>query len=215
MGRILERLGELLGRPPATTEPQRVALVIIDISGYTGYLRFHKTALVHAHEAISQLLESVIDRASHPLTLNKLQGDAALLYARLGSDEASAARDIAWQVGAFFEAFHARAKSLAASRKHCPCEACQGILDLRLKAFLHAGVAAFRRIRQFEELGGEDLIVVHRLLKNSIPEREYVFLTEAYGALHDGLPGRNGRPHEEPYEDIGTVRGTLFPLNPS
>jgi len=54
----------------------------------------------------------------------------------------------------------------------CLCEACLNIPQLKLKAFLHVGQTAIKKIRQFEELGGEDAFVIHRLLKNSIPAKE-------------------------------------------
>jgi len=79
-------------------ELKKVALVIADISGYTRFLQFNKTSLLHANEIVSQLLESVIDGASHPLILNKLEGDALLLYAELGIDEGVAAREVSRQI---------------------------------------------------------------------------------------------------------------------
>ncbi len=210
-GALTGQIRRLFGRGESVpVSPARVGLVIADISGYTGFLRFHGTAIEHAHEVVSQLIESVIDHADHPLRLNKLEGDAALLYATLGDDEASAARDIARQASEFFRVFHARAADLARSRSQCPCEACRGILGLQLKAFLHAGVAAFRRIRQFEEMGGPDLIVVHRMLKNSVPEREYLMMTAPFHALAGDLPGFRARDHAEEYADIGTVRARVF-----
>ena len=51
---------------------------------------------VHAEEIIFELLEAVIDHAAHPLTLNKLEGDAAFLYAEMDSgNQAAVARDVA------------------------------------------------------------------------------------------------------------------------
>jgi class 3 adenylate cyclase len=191
-------------------QPQAVALVIVDISGYTAFIRSNRTTLVHAQEAIAQLLESVIDRADHPLRLNKLEGDAAFLYAPLGSDAAAAARDVARQVGGFFPAFHDRARALARSRESCPCGACRAIHGLQLKAIVHAGEAAFRRIRQFEELTGEDVIVAHRLLKNSVPRPEYVMMTEAFLRLlpDPGFP--RGEPRVEAYDDLGDIPVRVF-----
>ncbi|MGP1678486.1 MAG: DUF2652 domain-containing protein, partial [Burkholderiales bacterium] len=91
-------------------ELKHVALVMADIGGYTKFIRLHKTTLVHADEIISQLLETIIARASYPLTLNKLEGDAALLYAEMGDTQTAAARGIARQVTAFFSAFHGKAR---------------------------------------------------------------------------------------------------------
>ena len=97
-------------------ELKHVALVMADIGGYTRFIKFHKTALLHAQEIISHLIEAIIDRASFPLILNKLEGDAALLYAEMGDAETAAARDVAQQVTVFFSAFHAKSKELSDSR---------------------------------------------------------------------------------------------------
>lgn len=187
-----------------------VALVIVDISGYTGFIKFHKTSLVHAQEVISQLLETVIDKATHPLTLNKLEGDAALLYGTLGDDRLAAARDIASQVEGFFAAFHAKAHELSGVRSSCSCEACQRILDLRIKAIVHSGQVAFRKIRQFDEIAGEDVILVHRLLKNTVAEREYILMTESFHRLLDESRAGSGEPRVEVDSDLGPVNVRVF-----
>ena len=189
---------------------KHVALVIADIGSYTRFIRLHKNTLLHAEEIISQLLETIIERASFPLTLNKLEGDAALLYADMGGAEAAAARDIAQQVTAFFFAFHAKAEELSSSRANCPCDACQHILDLRLKAVLHHGVVAIRTIRQFEELTGEDVILVHRLLKNGVAKPEYILMSASFHCLAGNLPGYRGEKGEESYDDLGRVSTVVF-----
>jgi len=37
-----------------------------------------------------------------------------------------------------------------------------------------------KKIRQFEELAGEPVILIHRLLKNTIQAKEYILLTQAF-----------------------------------
>jgi hypothetical protein len=194
----------------SSMELKQVALVMVEIGGYTKFLKAHKTALLHAQEVISQLLEAIIDRASFPLTLNKLEGDAALLYAETGDSEAAAARDIVWQVTAFFAAFHAKAKELSSSRHNCPCDACQHILDLRLKAVLHHGFVAIRRIRQFEELTGEDVILLHRLLKNSVSKPEYILMSASFHHLAGDLAGYQREVGEETYNDLDRIDTVVF-----
>ena len=165
-------------------ERKKVVFTLVDISGYTLFIKSHKTSQIHAEEIIFDLLEAVIDRAEFPLTLNKLEGDALFLYADLlAGQETAVATDVVRQVQAFFAAFHARKGQLAQERAHCPCQACQRITDLRLKAFLHHGQAFFRKIRQFEELAGEDVILIHRLLKNSIAASEYIAVTQIFAEL--------------------------------
>ena len=189
---------------------KHVALVITDIGGYTRFIKFHETALLHAQEVISQLLEAVVDSASHPLILNKLEGDAALMYARMGEDREAGARDVAQQVTAFFAAFHAESKQLASERSNCPCDACQHILDLSLKAVLHHGQVAIRKIRQFEELTGADVIMAHRLLKNTVAQPEYVLMTESFHRLAGDLPGYRSMRSVEAYEALGSVGTVVF-----
>lgn len=196
-------------------ELKHVALVIADIGGYTRFIKFHKTALLHAQEVVSQLLETIIDRASFPLTLNKLEGDAALLYAEMGDAETAAARDVAEQVTAFFSAFHAKSKELSGSRANCPCDACQHILDLRLKAVLHHGVVAIKKIRQFEELTGEDVILVHRLLKNSVSKPEYILMSASFHRLAGDLAGYQSEKGVETYDAFGSIDTVVFSPSPS
>ena len=51
-------------------------IVIVDISGYTGFVKMHRTAMVHAEQIITDLMESVLDVHGPPLVLDKLMGDA-------------------------------------------------------------------------------------------------------------------------------------------
>jgi len=162
-------------------ENKHVALVIVDISGYTQFIRSQRLSAIHAEEIVFELLEAVIDHSAYPLTLNKLEGDAAFLYAELNTEnQAEVAQEVLRQTQDFFKVFYARARALSTERADCDCDACQRIFDLRLKAILHSGEAVFRRIRQFEELAGEDVILIHQLLKNSIPSNEYILLTQAF-----------------------------------
>ena len=151
-------------------EIKRLVLVLVDISGYTNFIKMHTMSLLHAEAIVTDLLEAVIDHAEYPLTLSKLEGDAAFLYAKLDDEgeAGAAARDILNQVTEFFEAFRAKERALIACDV-CRCDACDNIEQLKLKAFLHVGETVIKQIRQFEELAGENVILIHRLLKNSIP----------------------------------------------
>jgi Protein of unknown function (DUF2652) len=167
----------------------RAVLVIVDISGYTRFIKHRAVSLLHAEAIVTELLEAIIDRAEHPLTINKLEGDAALMYAEIGDDEPAAVRSAVAQVAAFFAAFAQRLGAVRETRRNCSCDACANINDLGLKAFVHVGEVALKQVRQFEELAGENVILIHRLLKNQVPAREYVLLSEtAYEPLRETLP---------------------------
>ena len=173
-------------------EYKKVVLVIVDISGYTQFIRAQKMSAIHAEEIVFELIEAVIDHAAYPLTLNKLEGDAAFLYAEVNPDnQVEVARDVTRQSWDFFKVFYERTHTLSIERADCDCDACQRIFDLKLKAILHFGEAVFKKIRQFEELAGEDVILIHQLLKNSVPSHEYVLMTESFHQLvgdFDDLP---------------------------
>ena len=185
---------------------KKVALVIVDISGYTQFIRSQKLSAVHAEEIVFELLEAVINHAAHPLTLNKLEGDAALLYAEVNEEnQIEVAHDVARQVREFFRVLYERAYTLSTERADCDCDACQRIFDLRLKAILHFGEAVFRKIRQFDEMAGEDVILIHQLLKNSIPSHEYILMTEPFHQLagdFDNLPFETRQESCDFMEDV-------------
>jgi hypothetical protein len=180
-------------------------LVIVDISGYTAFINERQTSLLHAEQIITELMEAVIDRASHPLLVNKLEGDAALMYGEVAAGDRDGARDVLAQVKAFFPAFAGCLGRQREMRANCVCDACTGIEKLQLKAFVHVGELAVKRVRQFEELAGEEVILVHRLLKNQVPRRQYVLMTEAARAAADLDPAAAGA-HEENLEGIGPTR---------
>jgi hypothetical protein len=83
---------------------------------------------------------------------------------------------------------------------------------LRLKVVVHSGEALFYQIHHFNELSGTDVILVHRLLKNSEAADEYLLLTEpAYTDVDFPckLPFMEGR---ESYEHLGQIK--TFVYNP-
>ena len=122
-------------------EIKQAVMVLADISGYTRFMKMHTVSLLHAEAIIAELLEAVIDHTEHPLTLSKLEGDAAFLYAMLdadaGNDGRAAAQGVVQQVMAFVDAFKAKERALIACNV-CTCEACLKIPQLKIKAFFHA-----------------------------------------------------------------------------
>ena len=186
------------------------ALVIADISGYTAFIRFNQATLDHAAGIIGELLEVVADGASHPLRLNKLEGDAAFLCAELTGDEAQGMRDIARQAWGLFHPFREKVLAVAENRSFCPCAACQSVRGLRLKVVLHKGLVDIRRIRGFEELTGEPVIATHRLLKNGIVDREYLAITGDAHALCGDIAAARVESRLEHYDDLGTIGLRVF-----
>src|SRR5690349_4335622 len=110
-------------------ELKRASLVLADISGYTRFMREHKTTLLHAEHIITELLEAVIDQAQSPLTISKLEGDAVFMTAHSGDDPAATARTVQQQALTFFDAFNSKMASMNAGA-FCSCESCSNISRL-------------------------------------------------------------------------------------
>ncbi len=183
-----------------------VLLVMADISGYTRFINYHRTSALHAEEIISELLETVIDAAEYPLQLNKLEGDAAFLFTEITAEPSAVAADVFGQVLRFFDAFKRKQQLLITHGEGgCPCDACTNIHRLELKAFVHSGQAVFKQIRQFEELAGEDVILIHRLLKNSVPAEAYILITEAAWQLAGHTFNVKPETRVEYYDWLGEV----------
>ncbi len=192
-------------KPVSIQGIKNVCLVIADISGYTRFLKLRTLSLLHAEEIISSLLEAVVAEAEYPLQISKFEGDAVFLYALAEPDPQASARSVYRQIHSFFDAFHQTQRELIRTTDGgCLCEACRQIGELRLKAVVHLGDALFKRIRNHEELAGEDVILVHRLLKNSIAAKEYIAVTDTFYQLHGELSTEPFQQTNERY-DVGDV----------
>jgi class 3 adenylate cyclase len=189
----------------AGMEQRQVFLVLIDISGYTRFTRLHRLSAMHAEQIISDLLESIIQRASHPLVVHEILGDSVNFFAIADSGR-QVALEIRRQVTAIFEAFRLREGELISDCSLCVCQACVNVGKLHLKAVLHCGQAIFTNISGFRKIAGEDVILAHRLLKNSVPEKEYVLETEAFHQMAGASTGIEPEARVERFEDLGEVR---------
>jgi Protein of unknown function (DUF2652) len=186
-----------------------VSLVLIDISGYTRFTKLHRLSALHAEQIISELLEGIVRRASPPLMRHEILGDAVSFYAK-SDGSASLADEIRRQVSAIFEAFRVREGELISDCSLCICEACRNVGKLRLKAILHHGQAVFSQLLEVQKISGEDVILAHRLLKNSIPSGEYILETEPFSRLGGGFPGLTAEPRLESCAEFGAVPVRVF-----
>ena len=165
-------------------------LLIADISGYTPFIKNHsmrKKPIIgkkiadfwdsHAHKLINTLLEEVIQNFEPVMQFNKLEGDAALFFLEEISDK-NQMQDIYEKMVITRERFNSKVNSLQFVQS-CPCDPCQQSKNLKLKMFLHKGYFTQTEIRNNQELSGEALIFIHRLLKNKVKSSEYFLFSDA------------------------------------
>ena len=185
-------------------ESGRAVLLIADIGGYTDYMSSHRFSLGHAEVNTARMLEKMID-AAPGYDLIEIEGDAAFLSRQADSrDPETTVTEILRAAASMHRAFHLERQNVAANL--CPCAGCKEAAELKLKFVAHIGDVATQTIRQRHKLVGIDVILVHRLLKNSVPIPEYVLLSEElYRTGETSLPDSVHEIAPE-LEGIGTVR---------
>ena len=88
----------------------------------------------------------------------------------------------------------------------CRCDACHQTGKLNVKVVAHYGEVVVTPRRGGTTLAGVDVILVHRMLKNSVPIDEYVLMTDAVHALAGPPFSALATPIEEELEGLGTER---------
>lgn len=185
--------------------PQSGYLVISDISGYSTFL--HDSELEHARDSLSDLLNLLVSETRSPLRIVELEGDAVFSYAP--SEDVPDARVLTGMVEEAYIAFR-RALNLMVINTSCTCNACRLLPTLDLKFFVHHGSFAQQRVADHRKLMGNDVNLIHRLLKNTIHEafglKAYAAYSEqAVAKLELDRAGYGMLDHAEHYDDVGEV----------
>ena len=184
---------------------QRGLLLIADIAGYTRFMEFHRTDLAHAQDVVARLLETMID-ASSALDLVEVEGDAAFMYRAVAHGaNPEVAESALRQSIAMHGAFHALQQKMACLNT-CPCQGCAQVANLKVKFVAHLGDVAPQRVKRLTKLAGFDVIFVHRMLKNSVPVREYLLMSEPLWERADERLRTGARLLEEEFEGVGRAR---------
>src|SRR5919108_3283171 len=183
---------------------ERGCLLIADISGYTDYVV--SSPLEYAEDVVADITRDVVERLEPVLRINKLEGDAAFGYALDGELDASMLFDT---IEECYFGFRRRLRGIEHSTD-CSCNACAKAPALNLKFVVHHGEFIRRSGARGEELTGHDVILVHRLLKNTAAEalslRGYALCSEAcVNALGIDPIALGMREHRELYADVGEV----------
>ncbi len=184
-------------RPELFAGLQEGALVLADISGYSAFVQ--QTEVDHSWSILHELLDTVVRSVQGRMDVSQVEGDAILFITGLATP------DVIKALEGTFVAFHRRLRDMQAVTT-CPCDACARISILKLKFVVHHGRFSRQRLGNVEQLHGADVIVPHRLLKNKVPSKEYLLVTDAVlERLPDETRGRF-TPHSEEF-DVGAIHG--------
>ncbi len=190
-------------------EIKSIFIIILDISGYTRFISQHKMDLLHAEGIIAELMEAIIDTVRVPINTHEILGDAVTFYAENTSPEI--AQEVYDQVNQYFEAFWNCERNLVSECTICHCPACSNVGQLKLKAIMHVGEAAFTQVKGIQKISGSEVITAHRLLKNSIPSDQYLLMTESF---YEMVNIGDIQESQELYEELGKVTIYVKNLDP-
>ena len=157
--------------PVPSAARRRGALLIADISGYTGFLQgvadAHHALIVEADEpppayaVLSHLLAAMVASIEPEFHLAKVEGDAIFAVA---AEELRG--DVLLESVRRCHAAFRGGLAEAAKTWICSCAACARVGELDVKFVIHHGSYVAQSIAGREELLGADVNLAHRLLKN-------------------------------------------------
>lgn len=187
--------------------------IISDISGYTDFLT--ESELDHANEILSGLMGVITKNVFQPLKISNFQGDAVLMYA--DASQVILGQTLVHQMETIYFEFTKHLKNMAFNTS-CKCKACHNMPKLDLKFFIHYGTYAIQKIQDREELSGTDVILIHRLMKNSVVEKTGVeayalFTEQAINALNINDYSDTYIDHVEIIEKIGPINIKVYSLH--
>lgn len=190
------------------------ALIFIpDISGFTKFVT--KCEINHTNHIISNLINIILDSNPLELKVSEIEGDAVLFYFKGMPPKKE---EIIQQSKRMFIDFHTNLKAMERNF-FCKCGSCTTASNLTLKFIAHYGVCKEVPIHNSTKLIGSDVILAHRLLKNNIPEREYILLSEKYlksqqSKLIIEEDWVDIKSNIENFENFGEIRTKYIPFSP-
>ena len=182
-----------------TTFNQQGTICIVDISGYTTFVKETQSAI--GVLSVSKLLQEIISVNNPFFSISEIEGDAILFY-RYG--EPYPVDIILKQFESILLAFNNMIAKLKIYGNN--------VTSLSIKSIVHYGEILEFTIGRFEKLYGKPLIEAHRLLKNSIHTNTYSLITEQYldTSSKNAVTALLGIQQKERY-DIGELCYTYFP----
>ena len=186
--------------------------ILTDISGYTEFLT--ESELEHAHETLQSLFDVQLANIKFPLKISGFRGDAIFMY----TPEACFVNPQSF-VETLENLYIVFADTLRQMQFNttCPCRACRNMGKLDLKMCIHYGEYLIQTLGDREELLGADVIVPHRMLKNTVIEKTGVkayalFSKAAADVLQLEELSQPLLPHSETYEHLGRLEMLVYDL---
>ncbi len=197
-----------------STEDGPALICIPDITGFTRFMA--ENDIEFSRKIIPALLRNIVDSNKLKLTVGEIEGDAVVFY-RFGT--LPSLKDLVDQCKFFYLNFNKELKLLMDNfaddfHKNTSSD------RLSLKVIVHAAEMTSTIIGGIPKLIGRDVVIVHKLLKNSINESEYILLTEKLLAhypdkdITESFDWESLNQGQDTYDYIGSINYKYIVLNP-
>lgn len=153
-------------------------IILADISGYTELLtsaQAEKSARIVAH-----ITERVFRATTEQFIVNEIEGDALFTYTVEPPSGAELFRATLLQLEAYADAFYHAMEELNFSNLRDDPDLAPLISRVSMKFIVHYGGFQVNKIGPFVKLVGADIILAHRLLKNSVDSDSYFLFTRQF-----------------------------------
>ncbi|MBC7912725.1 MAG: DUF2652 domain-containing protein [Pyrinomonadaceae bacterium] len=183
-----------------------------DITGFTKFIA--TSDLSFSSSFIPGLLRRLVNANIINLAVGEIEGDAIFFYrtGRLPSISM-----VAKQCRLLFQTFHNYLKII---EKEDPENFAKHLADgqMGLKIIVHYGDIMAANIKGRTKLIGQNVIIAHKLLKNSIKEGEYILITQDYfdkvkgNDISQWFPWGEVKKGSETYEYLGEIKYLYIPF---
>jgi hypothetical protein len=198
-----------------STEKVPALICIPDITGFTRFMV--ENEIEFSKQIIPPLLRDIVSSNTLNFEVGEIEGDAVVFY-RFGT--LPTLKELVDQCKSFYFNFNEQLKSLMDKyadnfQKNVSSD------RLSLKIIIHAAEMASLPIAGKTKLIGEDVVLIHKLLKNSVTSPDYILITEKLlsnytpadiTAVLDSEQVKSGK---DEYEFIGFVNYRYIILDPS
>ena len=152
-----------------------VFFCIPDITGFTKFITSTDDT-EFAHRVISKALNKVASANILEMSIAEIEGDAVFFYK---TGRLPAVKKVAKQCQLIYSTFQEAIGSFEQSDPELYAKYLSNN-QLGIKLIIHHGYVTLTKINGRTKLMGEDVILVHKLLKNSVSDSCYILLTNQY-----------------------------------
>lgn len=191
-----------------------VFFCIPDITGFTKFITSTDDP-DFANRVITTVLNNVVAVNILDMSIAEIEGDAVFFYK---TGRLPAINNVAKQCQLIYDTFVSTIKAFETSHPELYAKYLSKN-QLGIKVVIHHGHINLAKIKGRTKLMGEDVILAHKLLKNSIEEPCYILLTNSYlDKLKDKKVVKNWfhweslKKGKENYEHFGVIHYSYISL---